>query len=61
MLADDETRVTLVEVTEQGTRAEVAIGNPEIMGLDRFAQRSKQRALLGMANPAMTSLPPVCT
>ena len=49
MLADDETRATLVDVTQQGTRAEVAIGNPEITGLDRLAQRSKQRALLGMA------------
>src|SRR5262249_22310733 len=49
MLAYDEKSATPVDVTEQGTRAEVAIGNPEIPRLDRFAQRSKQRALLGMA------------
>ena len=49
MLAYDETSATPVDVTEQGTRAEVAIGNPEITGVDRLAQRAKQRALLGMA------------
>src|SRR6202008_1127319 len=48
MLEDDETRATPIDVTEQGTRTEVAIGHPEIMGLDRLTQRSKQRALLGM-------------
>ena len=49
MLAADEEGAQIVNITEKGSGTKMAVFNPQIAGLSRLEEWSKQRAFLRMA------------